>query len=163
MPKDCVDPSPHGWTLDTLEEYLSSKIKALDSFTSAESRAAKEAVSAALAAVKEQSSAAMLAAEKAILKAESATEKRFEAVNEFRQTLSDQAANFLSRNEFQSSSASLVDKIDALDKRVSKAENLDAGKDTYSGRIGYLILGAFAFFSALAAIIIATVDILRVH
>jgi hypothetical protein len=42
---------------------------------------------------------ALTAAEKAVVKAEVATEKRFEGVNEFRQTLSDQAANFISRKE----------------------------------------------------------------
>src|SRR6185369_3165104 len=97
--KEC-DTSPHGWTLDTLEEFLSSKISALSNFTTAESRASKEAVAAALEAVKEQSNAAMQAAAKAIDKAELATERRFEGVNEFRQTLSDQARTFMNREEY---------------------------------------------------------------
>jgi hypothetical protein len=38
-------------------------------------------------------------AEKAIAKAETATERRFEGVNEFRAQLSDQAARFITRDE----------------------------------------------------------------
>jgi hypothetical protein len=44
---------------------------------------------------------ALNSAEKAVVKAEDATNKRFEGVNEFRETLSDQARNFLTRSEFQ--------------------------------------------------------------
>lgn len=43
---------------------------------------------------------ALSAADRAVNKAESATERRFESVNEFRQTLSDQAAKFIIRSEF---------------------------------------------------------------
>jgi len=44
--------------------------------------------------------AALQAAKEAVTKAEMATERRFASVNEFRQTLSDQAATFISRTEF---------------------------------------------------------------
>lgn len=46
--------------------------------------------------------AALQAAKEAVTKAEMATERRFESVNEFRQTLSDQAGTFISRTEFNS-------------------------------------------------------------
>ena len=42
------DTSPHGWTLDTLEEHLSAKIRSLAELTAMENRASKEAVGAAL-------------------------------------------------------------------------------------------------------------------
>ena len=51
---------------------------------------------------------ALLAAEKAVTKAEVATERRFEGVNEFRQTLSDQAAKFITRTEFNAIIVTLV-------------------------------------------------------
>jgi len=38
---------------------------------------------------------------KAVLKTENAINERFAGVNEFRETLSDQARNFLTRSEFQ--------------------------------------------------------------
>jgi hypothetical protein len=46
-----------------------------------------------------ETTTAFAGAEKAILKAETATEKRFEGVNEFRAQLSDQAARFITRDE----------------------------------------------------------------
>ena len=51
---------------------------------------------------------ALIAAEKAVTKAEVATERRFESVNEFRQTLSDQAAKFVTRTEFHAIIVTLV-------------------------------------------------------
>jgi hypothetical protein len=69
---------------------------------------------------------AMIAADKAVSKAETATEKRFEGVNEFRQTLADQAATLLPRGEFQVQHRSLMDKIDGLDARLAAIENSGA-------------------------------------
>jgi|KBSMisStandDraft_5_1062788.scaffolds.fasta_scaffold71001_6 hypothetical protein len=135
--KEC-DTSPHGWTLDTLEEFLSSKISALSNFTTAESRASKEAVAAALEAVKEQSNAAMQAAAKAIDKAELATERRFEGVNEFRQTLSDQARTFMNREEYAIGHRALEQKVDDLKARMDSGE----GKSTGIGQSWGLIVGA---------------------
>jgi hypothetical protein len=52
-------------------------------------------------------------AAKAIEKAETATERRFEGVNEFRAQLSDQAARFVTRDEL----AALEDKLVGLVER----------------------------------------------
>src|ERR1700688_482385 len=97
--------SPNGWTLDTLEEYLTNQIKSLSKYftdLSAEREAvnkerftsSKEAVTAALAAAEKAISAAMTASEKAILKAEAAAEKRSEASNEIRAAMIDQQKLF---------------------------------------------------------------------
>jgi len=145
-------PSPHGWTLDTLEEYLTSKVDALKEYFIAEGRASKEAVSAALAAVKEQSTAAMVAAEKAINKAEMATEKRFDSVNEFRQTLSDQARDFLSRNEYAANHKALEEKVGALGERMSKSETRVVSSKEGMTSIGALLVGAFVVLSAIGNI-----------
>ena len=59
---------------------------------------------------------AMSAAEKAVDKAEKATEKRFDSVNEFRKTLSDQAALFLQRGEYMAASKALVEKVEKMEK-----------------------------------------------
>jgi hypothetical protein len=45
--------------------------------------------------------AAVIASEKALQKVEAAVEKRFDSVNEFRQTLSDQTRTFVPRMEFE--------------------------------------------------------------
>jgi len=50
-------------------------------------------------AMDEKTSLALTSSEKAVSKAETATEKRFDAVNEFRSTLADQATNLLSKAE----------------------------------------------------------------
>ncbi len=62
----------------------------------------------------------------AIAKAESATEKRFEGVNEFRAQLSDQAARFITRDELAAMESKLVGllertrmDVEALAKRLS--------------------------------------------
>lgn len=48
----------------------------------------------------DQTHIALVSADKATKKAEDATEKRFESVNEFRATLTDQARSFLTKAEF---------------------------------------------------------------
>jgi hypothetical protein len=68
-----------------------------------------------MAAQKDANKIALDAAEKAVLKAEIASEKRFESVNEFRQTLSDQQGSFATK--------ALMDaKLDALEDRLSLIE-----------------------------------------
>ena len=79
----------------------------------------------------EKSVIALAASDKAILKAEVAVEKRFESVNEFRQTLSDQTKSFISRVEFDAlrntNATRIVDLSSRLDKIEGKAAGLNAG------------------------------------
>jgi hypothetical protein len=65
----------------------------------------REYIEALLAEQRRAVDAALAAAEKAVTKAEVASDKRFEGVNEFRQALSDQTATFVPRTEWQSSLA----------------------------------------------------------
>jgi hypothetical protein len=79
--------------------------------------------------------AAMAAAERAVGKSEIATEKRFDAVNEFRAQLSDQAATFLPRAEFDRVTTAITEKIDASNKTFSeRLDDLRASRDTTSGK-----------------------------
>ena len=86
--------------------------------------------------------AALASAEKAVDKAEGASEKRFDSVNEFRKTLSDQTGSFITR-----------DKYDGLEGRVNRIEGLNLGnqRKTQNGQAQLSI--AVAAFSALASII----------
>lgn len=59
------------------------------------------------------------ASEKAIDKAQLAAEKRFEGVNEFRATLSDQAATLMPRAESELRLQALMDKMDDITDRNS--------------------------------------------
>jgi phosphopantetheinyl transferase (holo-ACP synthase) len=60
--------------------------------------------------------AALLAAKEAVIKAELAMEKRFDGVNEFRETLSDQAAQFVTLAQFAD-----------LKERVGRSEGHSTG------------------------------------
>jgi hypothetical protein len=64
----------------------------------------------------------------AISKSDMAGEKRFESVNEFRSTLTDQAATFMPRAE-------AVSKLDSISDRVTKIEGvIYTGAGTLSGQ-----------------------------
>lgn len=68
-----------------------------------------------------QTALAMSAAEKAVTKAETASEKRFEGVNEFRAVLTDQAKTLITRTEVDILIKGLNDRVDtsvksAIDK-----------------------------------------------
>ncbi len=68
-------------------------------------------------------SSALETSEKAIIKAESATERRFEGVNEFRQTLADQASTLMPRAEYTVQHQALEEKVSANDKRINELQS----------------------------------------
>lgn len=72
---------------------------------------------------------ALDAADKAVNKAEIATEKRFENMNEFRGQLADQAASLVSRAEFHTKSEALAEKLSDLTDRLNRAEGSEKGKE----------------------------------
>jgi hypothetical protein len=78
---------------------------------------AKDAVAAALAA-----------SQVAIAKSEAATEKRFEAVNEFRETLSDQNREFVRSIEYTAQHAATLDKIDVIAKQATATDSIVRSK-----------------------------------
>ena len=80
--------------------------------------------------------AALAAADRAVTKAEIATEKRFEGVNEFRETLRDQASTLLPRSEFDVQHQALEVRLNAT---VTRVEEL-ARKDWST--VGAYIVGA---------------------
>jgi len=92
---------------------------------------------------------ALASADKAVTKAEIATEKRFEAVNEFRAQLTDQAARFITRETFDarikgieqsknSSPESFAARIDAVEKAIDRQQGRGAG---LQAGWGYLVAG----------------------
>lgn len=142
--------SPHGWTVDTLEINLSGKIEALDRFCVTSFAQSKERVDMALAA-----------SDKAISKAEQATEKRFEGVNEFRATLADQAALLLPRSEFQVQQNAIAEKLSTLTEIVTKLEARLLGKGEGVSGIGTIVLGAIVGLNAVFAIGAVIISIWR--
>jgi hypothetical protein len=109
----------HGDLREMLSERYATQTKALDAAFIAQQTAMRTALEAAEKAV----GTALVSAEKAVGKAEVAAEKRFEAVNEFRGQLADQAATFLSRAEADIRITSLSEKLDLETKRAEVRVN----------------------------------------
>jgi hypothetical protein len=101
------------WTITTLKEHFEA-LRAAD----------LRAVQTALETV-----------ERAISKADTATDKRFDGVNEFRKALGDQTAELLPRREYSAQHQTLVDAIADFSKRLDRAE----GKREGLGSTGQLI------------------------
>lgn len=75
------------------------------------------------------------AAQTAIDKSEQASEKRFESVNEFRKTLSDQTNSFLPRVEYQAHHSALVDRVTEINDRLNRSEGQKQGGEVTMSRI----------------------------
>jgi hypothetical protein len=88
------------------------------------------ALQAQLIALRENTALAFTASEKAISKAETASEKRFESVNEFRQTLTDQAATFMQRAQVETLMSNMNEKVNLLTVRVERNEGIGAGVES---------------------------------
>jgi len=97
--------------------------------------------------------------EQSSVKTAATLEKRFEGVNEFRQALSDQAATFLSRNEFNAQYQSLATQMQATIERLTTLEQREAGKKEGLGAISSAILGVFVAISALTSLVSVFVSI----
>lgn len=63
---------------------------------------------------KEMTAQALAAADKAVLKAEAAAEKRFESVNEFRATLSDQQGQLATKTEVNLRFKAIEDRVNSV-------------------------------------------------
>ena len=112
--------------LAALRELLETRIGSLDRILSRRMDDAGKAIDAAL-----------VSAEKAVTKAETASERRFDSVNEFRKALSDQTATFIPRAEYDTAHASLSDRVTAnadrmaaLELRLTSRLDLGQGADT---------------------------------
>jgi CHASE3 domain sensor protein len=104
------------WTVSTLHEHL------IQVLTERDHRYEQR-----FADLEKSLTVALAASEKAILKAEGATERRFDAVNEFRATLSDQANQFVTRAENNAMALRTTERLDELTSRVTRSEGRGAG------------------------------------
>lgn len=101
--------------------------------------------------VRTETLTAFTASEKAIAKAETASEKRFESVNEFRGQLSDQAASFMSRLEAEAKFTGLMEKVDGLTTRIDRNEGRGAGMSQSWG----ILVAGIGLVAAVIAIFFA--------
>ena len=116
--------SVSGWTVDTLKQYIDQRM--IDQ---------EKAMEKAFVAQEKAVASAFEASNTAIVKSEVASEKRFESVNEFRQTLSDQAAAFLPRAEADRVTTSNAEKIQGLTDRLNRMDAQDTGSKITMGKM----------------------------
>ena len=137
--KSCSSESLHA-SLNALEE----RVAALDRLMEAKFVTFQVLVSSQAEKVK----LALDAADKAVSKAEQATEKRFESVNEFRASLADQSATLVTRTEFISKVEAVAEKLSDLTDRLNRAEGKGAG----IGALWGWIVGAIGLLSTVVVV-----------
>jgi hypothetical protein len=117
-----------GWTIDTLKYLFQTQMNDLKKSLEDRYSAQNKAVEAAFLAQQTATQAALNAAEKAVNKAETAAEKRFEATNEFRAQLNDQAKLFITRTEALSAIERNTERISELADRLNRSQGQAEGK-----------------------------------
>lgn len=125
--------------LVSLRDYIERRLSDMEALNGERFKSSKEAVATALSSAKE-----------AVVKAEIATEKRFESVNEFRGQLNDQAATLMSRREYLGTHEAMLEKIDIINGRLNRMEGTTKGSEITMGRI----YGAIAALGIILGIII---------
>lgn len=111
-----------------VEIRIRSELKSLEDRVNTYLAALKEEIKLAFHNAEMYASSAREFAEKAVLKAEISADKRFESVNEFRSTLSDQAGTFMPRKETESLVLQNRNLIDSL-KRDIQAQRDETRND----------------------------------
>jgi hypothetical protein len=91
----------------------------------------RDATAAAMLRQQEATNLALAAADRAVTKAETAAERRFDSVNEFRNTLSDQQRTLMPRAEAENRLGALSEKIGVLEG--FRTETLSRGVGTKEG------------------------------
>jgi len=125
MPSKEEDHNPDGWTLNTLYIHVMEI-----------SKAAKEGVSAAMAA-----------SEKAVLKAETANEKRFDSVNEFRQAMRDQQETFANKSETNMRLEDLSKRLDRVTSGMELSNGKASGVVTVALGLAWLVTTGIALLA----------------
>lgn len=158
-----ISSAKEGWSLETAIDYLASMIAATHKelmvlITANDKRyeerfqASQRALDAALLAQKDAMTAALVAQKEAVEKAERATEKRFESVNEFRGTLDQQQRTLIPRSEVQEVRNALDIEIKNLTKIIdemkAKQNERTAERRGVQGGWGYAV-GAVGLVLAL--------------
>lgn len=147
-------PEVQGWTYESLLRYLRAEINTVRETREADDRRYEQrfidsqtAVAAALAAARIAVDAALSAAKEAVAKAEAASEKRFEGVNEFRATLSDQQRTLMPRSEAEIRMAAIEKQVEQLSSMGIERRGHQAGAQALWAWIAAAIGIGFGLFS----------------
>lgn len=136
---------------DDYRQYIESRLAGLEQQLNDRFSGMEKATTAALVAAKEAVAAALEAAQKAVQKAEIAADKRFDSVNEFRGTLSDQASKLMPRLEADARLLAIEMRMQELNSRIDRSEGRGSG---LSSGWGYLI-GGIGLLGSILAIFLA--------
>jgi hypothetical protein len=127
-------------------------------------------------AMDEKTGLALTSSEKAVAKAETATEKRFDAVNEFRGQLKDQASTLLPKAEADAKFRAYDEKLDDIKKEIaslreyrssgeSKEKTMekshDAGTASVRWGLGMMVTIIFSSLMFLLGIVGAVFTVLK--
>jgi hypothetical protein len=128
------------WTIETLKQHLEAMMAESDRRHGQQFADSQKAIEAALSAAKE-----------AVTKAEHASEKRFEGVNEFRSTLADQQRTLMPRTEVEVLFQGLTERVKKLEVATSNSSSEQAGT-----KAGYVwAIGVVAVIGVILAVVSA--------
>ncbi len=122
--------------------------------------AQKEAVATALIAAEKAVSAALMSSAQAVQKAEAAAERRFDSVNEFRQTLADQQRMLIPRAEVEVIISAMADKIDRNGEAVRDIGNRIAALTAAAGAEKHGLQTGWGYAVGVIGIIIAAATVI---
>lgn len=141
----------------TLKEHIETLIDANNKRYEQRFNDTKIAVDAALIAADKAVAAALAGQKEAVTKAEVAAEKRFESVNEFRNTLSDQQRLLLPRLEAETKFDFLSKGIDANSKEIAnlrESRSESAGKTENSKDVWGYVVGFLGVLLAIGSMLL---------
>lgn len=121
----------------------------------------REYVEAKIDCLSERMNASSVVSEKALEKAHSATEKRFDSVNEFRAALSDQANNMVTRNEYNVRHEALMERTETNSQRLAMIEAKLLGHREGTAGIGTIIVGVLIGINSLASLAAVAFSVLH--
>jgi hypothetical protein len=160
------DPQRSGWSLETAIDHLLAVvnerharvitlIEGNDKRYEERFSASQKALELGLSGQKSEISAALAAADRAVLKAEVATEKRFESVNEFRGTLDQQQRTLIPRSEVDVLMRGVEEKIVTLNKSLDETKatiaSMQSERTGIKGGYGYAV-GIVGFVLTVASL-----------
>jgi hypothetical protein len=141
--------------LTDLKAQLVTSLVTMKDQLAASILAAKEAITAANSAQQDSVRAAFASAKEAVDKAASATEKRFDSVNEFRGQLKDQQLLLMPRAEAEVKVKGVSDAVAALQVRMDQQTGRGDGAATLWSilvAVGGLLIGALSVAAAFARV-----------
>lgn len=145
------------WTVESLKEHFTMVLQQMDRRYEERFAHQERALELALRSQEKLESSS----KEAIIKAETAVEKRFEGVNEFRKALSDQTSTFIPRTEAIQRTEQNAEKIAVVDKRVTEGFaqinsrlDLGAGKSVGMNAIWGYIVGAVGLTATIISVVL---------